>query len=50
MEQLLINSNLPQDLIITVDKIPNILRKCLEIYNESLNLKIKTIIQTQCII
>ena len=41
MEQLLINSNLPQDLIITVDKIPNILSKCLEIYNESLNLKNK---------
>lgn len=41
MEQLLIDVNLPQDLNITGEKIPDILNKCLEIYHESLNLKNK---------
>lgn len=41
MEQLLINFELPSELTISQQKIPDILNKCLEIYNESLNLKNK---------
>ena len=41
MEQLLINFDLPSEITINQQKIPDILNKCLEIYNESLNLKNK---------
>ena len=41
MEQLLIDYNLTSKLNINQDKIPEILSKCLEIYNESLNYKNK---------
>lgn len=41
MEQLLIDYDFPTNLNINQDKTPEILNKCLEIYNESLNFKNK---------